>query len=310
MRKVLVIGVDSIIGANLACVLSRQMECLGLYHQYPVAPGPCLTEAAGGIESILTAVREFAPDQIVHCPVLARPAWDPPADDAIRCEEMELARRLADATSRLPCGLTVFSTDAVFTGPRLFHEESCVATGHSAHARGALRMEAELRDTHALIVRTCAYGWSPTGSDPGLAQLLATRLCEGQAANLDGLHYATPILASDLAALLPRAWERKLQGLYHITGAERTNGHRFASEMGQALGIESQPKSAKPSSEALARSPALETSLNTRRARRDLGCAMPLLREGLERFAAQRTSGYLDELRAAAAEPATEAKAA
>jgi hypothetical protein len=50
--------------------------------------------------------------------------------------------------------------------------------------------------------------------------------------------------------------------------------------------------------------------LNPRRARRDLGCAMPLLREGLERFAAQRTSGYLDELRAAAAEPATEAKAA
>src|SRR5262249_37063394 len=122
-------------------------------------------------------------------------------------------------------------------------------------------------------------------------------LSEAHPPAVDGVRYATPILATDLAELLEKAFELNLHGLYHITGAERTNAHRFVNELAAALGLDGMRLTTAPPG-AQASADACETSLNTRQARRDLAHAMPLLREGLERFAAQAVNGYVDRLRA------------
>src|SRR5581483_2738227 len=186
-----------------------------------------------------TAVRDYSPAWLIYCSAASASAWDPAPAELLLANEVDLIRQLAETASRLDCRLTVISSDAVFAGPRLFHEESCPPTGKTPQARHAREIELALKDTHALVVRSHVYGWSPSETRGNLVQALARQLLDGQAASLDGLRYATPILASDLADLLAKAFERKLEGLYHITGAERTNPYRFLGELASAMGIES-----------------------------------------------------------------------
>ncbi len=118
--------------------------------------------------------------------------------------------------------------------------------------------------------------------------------------------YATPILAADLAGLLDRACQLNLQGLLHVTGAERTSPFRMACEMAAAAGL---PAPRSPMGLVDAGDPAdwlSETSLSSRRARRSLEMPMPMLREGLHRFAEQAHDGSRTRSRLAEQLPAHE----
>lgn len=297
MAKVLVLGVDSMLGANLALTFAREHDCVGLYHAHSVEPADCVALPCNLTDpsAVLSAVRTIAPQWVVYCGETARGAWDPL--DAGR-NEVGVVRQLSEECSAERIALTAITSDAVFTGPRLFHEESCQPTGSCPSATAVRAVEEALRGTQALVARTHAYGWSAIVGETNFAESLADRLRAVETVTLDGVRYATPILATDLAELLLRSYELGLKGLYHISGAERTNPDRFAAEMAFAFDITCRHSRL----QAVERAPAAfgETSLNTRRARRDLGRAMPLLREGLDRFAAQAANGHLERLRRAA----------
>jgi dTDP-4-dehydrorhamnose reductase len=195
--------------------------------------------------------------------------------------------------------LTVISSDVVFAGPRMFHEETSVPGNASARAAQVRAMEEALAPTRALVVRTHAYGWSPIEAHAGFAQRAFEALSASNPLTADGRRHATPILATDLADLLLRAYERRLHGLYHLAGAERASPFRFISELATAFGIRF------PQNHAHAMPATIdawddETSLTSRRARRALEMTTPMLRDGLSRFAEQHHNGWRDRCRAAA----------
>ena len=117
--------------------------------------------------------------------------------------------------------LTVLSTDAVFTGPRIFHDEFSVSTASHSIALAARRIKRTVEEGGGLVVRTHAYGWGAIESEPSFAEKVWQALSEGRASLVDPHRSATPILATDLAELLDRAYQRGLRGLYHLAGAAR-----------------------------------------------------------------------------------------
>jgi len=298
VNRLLVTGVDTVVGSNLALALSDRWQILGLYsnetvHFDEVSTAPCQQRNFVELRGV---VDDYNPRWIIHCPATCASGWDefraePDADPA------QTARLLADVASGLDARLTVISTDAVFAGPRMFHEETWPATAASFHAEQARRVEDILAATAALVVRTHAYGWSPVAGRAGFAEKSWEALISAAVVAADGRRYATPILATDLAELLTRAYEHNCQGLYHMSGAERTSPFRFVRELAAAGDLEppSIPRSLIPEREQ----PAWEgeTSLNSRRARRALEMPTPLLREGLSRFAQQPHNGWRDRLR-------------
>lgn len=296
MHKLLITGVEETLGANLATALAERTDIVGLHSGQRAVQLPNVNTLVCDLadpQALHAAVLEIAPSAVIHCGRCAQASWDVVADDkmALQAEqEVAIVRSLADATIRLRSKLTVISTDAVFTGPRLFHEENETAGAASGFADAARAMEDALAATPTLIVRTCAYGWNPFGHASSFAERLWDELASARALALDAQSHATPILATDLAELLWVAAHRGLEGLYHITGAERTSQLRFAAELAALAGFDAPIVAAPPvESHAEQLTPArAETSLNTRRARRLLKSAMPLLSEGLERFVAQK----------------------
>jgi len=301
MDKLLLVGADSMLGANLALALEDRFDCTGLAKKLPDFAGCRQTIVGDALDTALveSLVADEHPDWVIYISPTSHSSWEAAADER-PASTTHVAQRLAATTAECGAALTVVSSDAVFTGPRLFHEETSRAPADTPFAREVRAVEDALAgSTHALVVRTHAYGWSANNDTTSLAETLAEQLAAGRPVAIDGVRYATPILATDLAELLAVAYEKELRGLYHITGAERTNLARFVGELRGALDLRlTAPAECENFETAMPLNrPIAETSLNTRRARRDLGLPMPLLREGLERLAAQHENGFRARLR-------------
>ncbi len=187
----------------------------------------------------------------------------------------------------------MLSSDAVFAGPRMFHEEDSPATAAGAWPDAARKLEQALAGSSALIVRSHVYGWSP--SQDSFAEIVWSACVDRRPVGIDGRRHATPLLISDLAEFLEKAYYLTLDGLWHVAGAERSSPFRFACELATALGLPvPRPLT---SSQDVATLDQAETSLSCRRARHTLEMATPLLGEGLRRFAEQAENGWRDRLR-------------
>ena len=295
MEKLLVVGIESVVGSNVALALADRFEILGLYETDAVRfsgfeTAHCDAEDTDQLKSL---ARDFHPQWILHCGPLSASAWDLSTRRISAQGQAQPAKVLADLNDVIGSRLTVVTTDAVFAGPRMFHDEHAATTSATPAAAHAQNLEGILQSTDALVVRTHAYGFGPSDATRSFAAEVWDALTSQRAMELDGLRHATPILATDLAPMLLRAYERRLQGLYHVPGAERTSPLRFATELASVCGFAA-PKirsadDSKPDTNE-------ETSLASRRARRALEMSMPMLHEGLVRFATQAEDGWRTRL--------------
>ena len=299
-ERLLIIGAESIVGGNLAVALSGRFQVLALVDSPVVTLDGCRTERWNPADSqrLVARICRESPHWVIHCGPLGHGSWDVLAEHPDVSDEPRLWRRLADAADRLGHRLTIISTDAVFAGPRMFRDERTSPDASTAFAKAAQRAEKSVKSSPALVVRTHAYGWSSLDSQAGFAERAWQCLSEGADGRFDVDRHATPILATDLAELLVSAYTLRLEGLYHVTGAERSSEYRFARELAAAFGLRNSPASTDDKGSRRLTSDHLdETSLNTRKARRALESPMPMLREGLKRFAEQAQNGFRDRLK-------------
>jgi dTDP-4-dehydrorhamnose reductase len=289
MHRVLLMGRASVLFDNLALTWQG---CL------PTFEASLFDSWAATAERI----RVRRPEWIVYCGPAAVSSWE---SGATTCgDDHLLVGELARAAAGVDARLAVITSDRVFSGPAMFHDESePTSSDERATSLRAIELAAmSVNENHrrALVIRTHVLGWSATGES--FAEQIWHSLEERQAVELEGSVYATPILATDLAPLILRCFRAELHGVVHIGGAERTSPFRFGQELAAAAGfdrrlVRSNPADATP---ADAVGSALETSLASRRVRHEIDASLPLLRESIARFVDQANNGHRERLRGAA----------
>ncbi len=254
----------------------------------------------GELSSAIERIRIQRPEWVVYFGPAAASSWDdsPIHGDDEASRVARVAQAVADAEARL----LYISSDRIFSGPRMFHEESePVSDDAQAQWLRSVEQAALSLDGAAqrvLVVRTNAFGWSVDGNS--IAERIWQALDGGTAIELSTTTFATPILASHLGEVLLRCLRARLSGVVHVGGAERTSPFRFGQEIAMAAGFD--PRLVKASSAGVDDEHAAscrETSLGTRLVRRELDIALPLLRESMAGFADQATSGHRNQLREA-----------
>ncbi|MFM9962053.1 MAG: sugar nucleotide-binding protein [Planctomycetaceae bacterium] len=309
MNTFLIVGVESVVGANLAATWSEVARVFGLRvgsaSSLPGCESASLDQhSAEGIRQCLERTRAT---HIVFCGAAARSSWEPAGLGGPRSGERGYANPSfanadaelwAAAAANADCHFTMISSDAVFTGPWMFHDEQCSALCPSPAAIEIRRIESSVQEICAksLIVRTNAFGWSPAGQSGWLESLLSA-LENNRTLELDPICHGTPILASDLADYLAPALEDELTGVFHIAGAERVSPYQLAKQLASAFEL-STPAS-RTIRELAARPTGFgrgEVSLQTRRFRTEYDCSMPMLSEGLTRLVQQHRTGHRDRL--------------
>lgn len=298
MDKVLIAGIETVVGGNLAAGLAQRALVTGVSLGEPVHIAGINIEGrvASSTDAVRQLIERVRPSRVILCGNAARSGWEgnvPPGE-----ADLTQATAWSEAVSQSGSQLTLISSDAVFTGPWMFHSENSQSICESTPAQALRDLEARVQTNcpEALIVRTHAFGWQP-GEKSGWVESLLTRLERGLETELDCTRYASPILASDLTEVLLGAWATGLSGIYHVAGAERVNPVQFVSRLAQQFHL---PIPLSLASESLIGCPSGfgcgETSLQTRKIRRALGTSMPMLNEGLQRLFQQQAAGYRKQL--------------
>jgi len=297
VERVFIVGIDSVVGANTAVHAAERHAVAGVWLDQPVEVEGCHCEPAAHGTRIAEQLHAFQPDCLIYCGPESCSSWDVTSGPRIIKAGSELAARWAAAAQAAGAKFVMISSDAVFTAPWMFHEEESQTLCESAAARTILKSESQVLAAHpdALIVRTNAFGWSPTGE--GLIETLFQQIEGHRYVDQDHVRHATPILASDLADIIERAVSEDLNGIYHVAGAERVNPMTFAQRLADQFDL---PWLALRRETTLSERPAgfgaAESSLQTKKIRKALCVAMPMIAEGLDRLSRQQVDGHRDAL--------------
>ena len=297
MDTVLLVGAESIIGANLAASMAsdHHVVALGTLRHVEISGcrgGQCDDRATSAVNQWIETI---SPDRIVVCGQ-DKSAWDAPECGQIEREAVAAAH-WAQAAALRGCDLTVFSSDGIFTGPWMFHDEQSGSLCTSPAAVCIRNMEQRVLKLcpSALVVRTHVVGWSPFGT--GWLDTMVRQLENESDVAVDCIRHASPLPAHLLASLLQQVWRESLQGLCHIAGSERISPHTLAGCLADLL--DCNPPQFGPTTTLS--SPPIgfgrgETSLIARRLRNEVQVAPPALKHHLKEMIAQRQDGGRERL--------------
>jgi len=300
----MITGASGLLGANLVCQWSRQgRSVVALSHRHPVSIKGVKSLTCDLLDESQTSevVGAVRPQWIIHCTAATNVDWCEQNPDECFRLNVEASRQLAARAKAIQARVIYISTDSVFAGDRGGYSESDSPVPVNVYAKSKLLGEqAVARELPGcLIIRTNIYGWNlqPKSS---LAEWMLGQL-ERKAA-FPGFQDVifSPILVNDLADCLLEMMALRLEGVFHVAGSEACNKYEF----GQCLAdtFQSDRSLVQPAKLADAQLPAPRpriTSLDTSKAARALGHAMPSLQSGLQRFKALRENGYAAELKAA-----------
>jgi dTDP-4-dehydrorhamnose reductase len=300
VETVLVIGLDTVAGANIATCLSSRYRVVGLTSASPVSIQGCETHTyqEDDVETAEHWLSMVRPNWVVYCGVAANSAWTVDPEKFSTKDPVLAVRNWVNAAELHSSRFTHISSDAVFTGPWMFHEEDCqgLCESRQAEVLRAIEREVSLCD-NSLIIRTNVFGWTPAAYGQGQIESLVQSLENGSFSEQDCYRHATPLLATDLAAIIEHAYQERLTGTFHVAGGERISPIEFVQRLAATFGL---------TVPVLPRATVLnerttgfangETSLHTRKIRRSLSISMPMLDDGLQRLFDQQHNGYLNRL--------------
>lgn len=235
--RIFITGGGGLLGSKLAeMALKEGHEVFSGYnHNLPGNGEPVKLDLAVNDNSISKAVDLARPEVIFHTAALT---------DVDKCElERDLACRtnargtkvLAEAAKNAGAFLVYVSTDYVFDGGRgLYREDD--ATNPISHYGYTKLLGEKYADC---VARTCViYGSRPASGKVNFALWIIDKLQKGEGIRVVTDQYISPTLNTNLARMLLEAGERRLEGIYHLAGAERISRYDYACRLADVVGLD------------------------------------------------------------------------
>jgi dTDP-4-dehydrorhamnose reductase len=302
--SVLVTGAAGLLGAH-ACLaaLHRGLRVAGTVHR---TPSPLAgielhsVDLARG-DDVRALLADVRPGWVIHCAAMtAVDRAEEHPDEAVR-GNVEASAHLARAAAEVGAGIVYVSTDAVYPGERGPYGEDDPTGPVNVYARTKLEGEDAVRAANRdhVIARANLFGWNPRAGQ-GLAEWVLGRLEAGD--DVPGFTDVVfnPLEARTLAETLLDLAAGPRRGTVNAGAADAVSKHAFARMVAEAFGFD--PDRVRPASAADVPFKAprpRDTSMDVRRLAAWLGRPVPSVRDGIERFRAQREDGSLDRLRGA-----------
>ena len=302
MNRVLITGGTGLLGLNWAVAIRSQYEVhLGIHSRDVSLRGTIASPL--DIDSLDSALRRFdalQPDLVVHTAGLTSVEQCEANPSEAFCQNVTLARNVAQACQGLGIKLAHISTDHLFGGAYSFVDECAAPSPQNIY--GKTKAEGELRVLEAnptsLVIRTNFFGWG-TSYRSSLSDYILKSLRTGRPIKLFEDVFYTPILAESLAIAAMQLVKNQYSGVVNLVGDTRISkidfGVRLAEEFGLNKSLISPVKLA--SRPDLVRRP-LDMSLSNNYATSLLGNAPGLLEGDIKRLRQQEEQGLAKELSA------------
>lgn len=228
MGRIIIAGVETVAGQAIARRVSRSHTVEAFSCTAAVTSGLYASEPFAA--SRLSDIRSI--DVVCFCGGGSRSSWD--ADFGLFDAEHTALAACVELANTASARLVYVSSDAVFDGPWIFHDDDCRSYSASQTSE-QLREWEDLASTATqhLILRTNVLG-SAAGN---WLSSLVEKLKSGQPASLNARQWSTPLAEAAFAEAVQLAIDARLTGCVNLGGAERTTAFRFAAQLATAMGL-------------------------------------------------------------------------
>jgi len=229
MSRILLTGSNGLLGQNLISeILQRtDMQLLatsGSDNKFPVNGGyDFIRMDICNRQSVFKTIREFKPDIIIHAAAMTQ--VDACESNHKKCSEINIegTRNVAQAAEQTGAWFQYISTDFIFNGRNGPYCETDDPDPVSYYGWSKLQGEKITRSLSVpwSIVRTIlVYGVVPSMSRSNLVLWVIESLKKKTPIRVVDDQYRMPTLVNDLAGGILSIIDRKLQGIYHLSGPD------------------------------------------------------------------------------------------
>ena len=302
MKNLLVTGASGLLGSAICLAAKDQYRVTGTYFSHPVElPGVELVDVDLTNEQEVGSLGAKHPSVIIHCAAMTDVEVCEGRPEQAKMQNVNAAENMARLSRRVGAYFIQISTESVFDGKMGDYIE--VDQPHPLNVYAQTKYDAELAVLKiafdGAVVRTTIYGWNVVPK-PSVSEWMLSKLRAGEEVTGFEDAFFSPILANDLADILLPFSEKRLAGLYHISGGQSCSKFEFAKVLAGVYGTD--PRLVRPVSVDTAMFRAkrpVNVSLDVTKAERLMGMKFPDVKTGLERFKKLEDEGYVKQYRRA-----------
>jgi dTDP-4-dehydrorhamnose reductase len=302
--SVLVTGAAGLLGTH-ACLAARDrgLRVAGTVHRTPspLAGIDLHSVDLARADDVRALLADVRPAWVIHCAAMTAVDRAEEHPDEAERGNVHASAILARAAADAGAGIVYVSTDAVYPGERGGYGEDDETGPVNVYARTKLQGEDAVREANPdhVVARANLFGWNPRPGQ-GLAEWILGRLEAGD--DVPGFTDVSfnPLEARTLAETLLDLAAGSRRGTVNAGAADAVSKYDFARMVAEVFGHD--PERVRPSSAADVAFKAprpRDTGMDVSRLAAWLGRPIPTVRDGIERFHAQRGDGSLDRLRGA-----------
>ena len=238
--RILITGATGMIGCRLSSLaVTLGHDVYSAQHQIVPEFGTPVELNMRDTNSIETCFERVKPDVIIHLAALTTVDLCESERDLALQLNAKAVEKIAKEASKHSSYLVYVSTEQVFDGSKGRYSETDKTNPLNWYAKTKLLGEETVQSNASswCIVRTCAvFGFHHRKKT--FPMMLVEKLMAGQEMQVWKDQYVSPTYVSNLSGMLVEISERKLQGIFHLSGSSRVSRSEQAKLLADKLGLD------------------------------------------------------------------------
>jgi dTDP-4-dehydrorhamnose reductase len=237
MRKVLIIGVNGMLGHTLADVASKKFEVVGtcpklMYRKKSVEIEKLDITDNNAVKSL---VLKHNPNLIVNCAAVTNVDFCEDHPEIAYRVHVNGTKFLSNAADKIGAKFVHISTDFVFDGNKGNYTEDDVPRPINVYGKTKYEGEKVVSNS-ALVLRTCIYGWNVLPKK-SIVEWIIDEIKRTKSINLFNDSYFTPIYTCTFSKIILQMSKKNSTGLYHVAGSKKISKYDFALEVAEVFNL-------------------------------------------------------------------------
>ena len=240
--KILISGASGLLGSKIAELAKAEgHQVFSGYSSQKPRFGQSIRLDIKNKESVSKTISDIKPDTIIHSAALTN--VDECEKNKKLAEEINVVgtKSIAEAAKNNNAYLSYISTDYVFDGSKGMYKEEDKTNPVNFYGESKLNGEKAVKEVNEryLIARpSVIYGVRPPSGKINFALWLVESLEKNQEVQVLTDQFISPTLNTNLAKMVLEASERRLNGIYHMSGASRTSRFEFAIQLAEIFDLD------------------------------------------------------------------------
>jgi dTDP-4-dehydrorhamnose reductase len=238
--RILITGASGLYGSKLAQLAEKDCEVYSGYNKNKPIYGTAVQFNITSKNQVEYVFKKVNPDVVVHAAALT---------DVDKCEKnkklawkinVEGTRNIVEASKACNAFLFYLSTDYVFNGEKGNYTET--DSPNPINYYGLTKQKAEglvqkLIDDCCIARTSVIYGTTITADKINFALWIMNKLRQEESVKMVVDQWNSPTLNTNLAEMTLEVIQRRMTGVYHLSGATRINRYDFAKSIASVFNL-------------------------------------------------------------------------